>query len=109
MVGSKETTTPPAWWRRTPAVVAVVVLILGVELVIGWPSLAEALRQLRAPAWNWVAGAVIAEIASMSTYARMQQALLRGAGTAAFRTDERGDIAVTRDGTGSVRVLTTRR
>jgi len=80
MVGSKET-TPPAWWRRTPAVVAVVVLILGVELVIGWPSLAEALRQLRAPAWNWVAGAVIAEIASMSTYARMQQALLRGAGT----------------------------
>ncbi len=36
-------------------------------------------------------------------------ALLRGAGTAAFRTDERGDIAVTRDGAGPVRVLTTRR
>jgi hypothetical protein len=80
MVASTET-TPPAWWRRAPAVVTVVVLILGVELVIGWPALAGAVDQLRAPAWNWVAGAVIAEIASMSTYARMQQALLRGAGT----------------------------
>ncbi|MFI7539895.1 YbhN family protein [Actinoplanes sp. NPDC049599] len=80
MVASEET-TPPAWWRRAPAVVAVVVLILGVELVVGWSALDEAIRQLRTPAWNWVAGAVLAEIASMGTYARMQQALLRGAGT----------------------------
>ena len=80
MVVSEET-TPPVWWRRAPAVVAVVVLILGTELALGWPSLAEAIQQLRTPAWNWVAGAVIAEIASMGTYARMQQALLRGAGT----------------------------
>jgi competence protein ComEC len=36
-------------------------------------------------------------------------ALLRGDGTAAFRTDERGDIAVTRNGDGPLRVLTTRR
>jgi competence protein ComEC len=36
-------------------------------------------------------------------------ALLHGSGTAAFRTDERGDIAITRDRTGPVRVLTTRR
>ncbi|GAA3955503.1 lysylphosphatidylglycerol synthase transmembrane domain-containing protein [Actinoplanes auranticolor] len=76
-----QETAPPAWWRRPPAVVAVVVLILGTELVIGWPALAGALQQLRTPAWNWVAGAVIAEIASMGSYARMQQALLRGAGT----------------------------
>jgi uncharacterized membrane protein YbhN (UPF0104 family) len=80
MVVSEET-TPPVWWRRAPAVVAVVVLILGAELAVGWSSLAEAIHQLRTPAWNWVAGAVIAEIASMGTYARMQQALLRGAGT----------------------------
>src|SRR4051794_17135604 len=80
MAVSQET-APPAWWRRTPAVVAVIVAILGTELVIGWSSLAGAVHQLRTPAWNWVAGAVVAEIASMGTYARMQQALLRGAGT----------------------------
>jgi uncharacterized protein (TIRG00374 family) len=80
MVASGET-APPAWWRRAPAVVTVVVLILGTELVLGWSALTDAVRQLRTPAWNWVAGAVIAEIASMGTYARMQQALLRGAGT----------------------------
>ncbi len=76
-----EDTAPRRWWRRPPAVVAVVAGILGVELILGWSSLSEAVRQLRTPAWNWVAGAVIAEIASMGTYARMQQALLRGAGT----------------------------
>ena len=80
MVASEQT-APPAWWRRPPAVVAVIVGILGTELVIGWSSLAGAVHQLRTPAWNWVAGAVVAEIASMGTYARMQQALLRGAGT----------------------------
>jgi uncharacterized membrane protein YbhN (UPF0104 family) len=36
---------------------------------------------LRAPRWDWVLGAVAAEVASMGTYARMQRALLRGAGT----------------------------
>lgn len=76
-----EQTESPAWWRRPPAVAAIVVGILGVELALGWSSLTEAVQQLRTPAWNWVAGAVIAEIASMGTYARMQQALLRGAGT----------------------------
>ena len=80
MAASQETAAP-AWWRRAPAVVAVVLLILGIELVIGWSSLAEAVHQLRTPAWNWVAGAVVAEIASMGTYARMKRALLRGAGT----------------------------
>ncbi|AGZ38878.1 TIGR00374 family protein [Actinoplanes friuliensis] len=71
----------PAWWRRGPAVAAVIVLILGAELVLGWSALVQAVHQLRTPAWNWVAGALIAEIASMGTYARMQRALLRGAGT----------------------------
>jgi putative heme transporter len=80
MIVSEET-APPAWWRRPPAVVAIIVAILGVELALGWSSLAAAIDQLRTPAWNWVAGAVLAEIASMGTYARMQQALLRGAGT----------------------------
>ncbi|OJF14029.1 lysylphosphatidylglycerol synthase transmembrane domain-containing protein [Couchioplanes caeruleus] len=73
-------TTPP-WWRRGPVVAAVVVLILLTELIIGWRPLMEAIDQLRTPQWNWVAGALVAEVASMGSYARMQRALLRGAGT----------------------------
>jgi putative heme transporter len=75
------TAVPPAWWRRGPVVAAVVVLILGIELFFGWSALAGALAQLRAPRWDWVVGAFAAEIASMGTFARMQRALLRGAGT----------------------------
>jgi uncharacterized membrane protein YbhN (UPF0104 family) len=71
----------PAWWRRGPVVAAVVVVLLGMELVVGWSSLVAAVHQLRTPRWGWVAGALLAEVASMGTYARMQRALLRGAGT----------------------------
>jgi uncharacterized protein (TIRG00374 family) len=80
MVASDETASP-AWWRRGPAVAAVVVLILGIELIFGWSALVGALQQLRTPEWNWVALALVAEVASMGTFARMQRALLRGAGT----------------------------
>jgi uncharacterized membrane protein YbhN (UPF0104 family) len=72
---------PPKWWRRPPVVVAIIVAILAVELILGWSALGEALAQLRAPRWNWVTFALLAEIASMGMYARMQRALLRGAGT----------------------------
>jgi uncharacterized membrane protein YbhN (UPF0104 family) len=79
---ARATTEPPvAWWRRGPVVAAVVLLVLGGELVFGWSALAGALAQLRAPKWEWVAGALVAELASMGMYARMQRALLRGAGT----------------------------
>ncbi|WP_250002392.1 YbhN family protein [Actinoplanes sp. M2I2] len=85
MAVQQETARPPAgappWWRRGPAVAAIVVIVLGVELVLGWSALAGALTQLRAPRWNWVAAALAAELMSMGTYARMQRALLRGAGT----------------------------
>lgn len=69
------------WWRRGPVVAAVVALILFLELLIGWQALTDALQQLRTPHWNWVAGALVAEIASMGSYARMQRTLMRGAGT----------------------------
>ena len=69
------------WWRRGPVVAAVVVAVLAAELVVGWSSLVGALSALRTPHWGWVAAALAAEIASMGTYARMQRALLRGAGT----------------------------
>jgi uncharacterized membrane protein YbhN (UPF0104 family) len=71
----------PVWWRRGPVVATVVVVVLGTELLFGWSALIEAMAQLRTPRWNWVAGALFAEIASMGTFARMQGALLRGAGT----------------------------
>jgi uncharacterized membrane protein YbhN (UPF0104 family) len=70
----------PGRWRG-PVVAAVAVAVIAVELIIGWHSLVEALTQLRSPRWNWVAAAFAAELASMGTYARMQRALLRGAGT----------------------------
>jgi uncharacterized protein (TIRG00374 family) len=75
------TSRPVPWWRRAPVVAGIVVLIIGAELIIGWPALTEAVVQLRAPQWNWVAAALLAELISMSAYARMQRALLRGAGT----------------------------
>ncbi len=78
---ARATSGAPPWWRRGPAVAAIVVVVLGVELALGWSSLATALAQLRAPEWDWVALALAAELASMGTYARMQRALLRGAGT----------------------------
>nr|WP_296063549.1 YbhN family protein [uncultured Actinoplanes sp.] len=78
---ARPTTGSAPWWRRGPAVAVVVVLVLGAELIIGWSSLVGALAELRTPRWGWVACALTAEIASMSMYARMQRALLRGAGT----------------------------
>jgi len=78
---ARATSGAPPWWRRGPAVAAIVVVVLGIELALGWSALAKALTQLRAPQWNWVAAALVAELASMGTYARMQRALLRGAGT----------------------------
>ncbi len=72
---------PAPWWRRGPIVAGAVVLILGAELILGWSALTEALAQLRTPKWNWLAAALVAELISMGAYARMQRALLHGAGT----------------------------
>lgn len=73
----------PAAPPRTRAgrlVVAVVVAVLGAELVLGWRFLADALAHLRAPHLGWLAAALLAGIAAMQAYARMQRHLLRSAG-----------------------------
>jgi uncharacterized membrane protein YbhN (UPF0104 family) len=75
------TAGPPPWWRRGSVVAAIVVAILAVEFFFGWHALAGAFTQLRTPKWNWVVGALVAEVASMGTFARMQRTLLRSAGT----------------------------
>jgi putative heme transporter len=66
------------WVRRTT--VAAVLALFAAELVLGWPSLAAALSHLRAPEPAWLAAGVIAELAAMAAYARMQRRLLRSAG-----------------------------
>jgi uncharacterized protein (TIRG00374 family) len=86
MVLSDDTGRSPAdhataWWRRGPVVAGIIVIILAVELYFGWSAIVGAVAQLRAPRWNWLAGALLVEIISMGTFARMQRALLRGAGT----------------------------
>jgi putative heme transporter len=64
------------------------VLAVAVVAAVCWAAVAQrgavltALRALRAPAPGWVVAAVLAEVASMGLYARMQRRLLRGAGTA---------------------------
>jgi uncharacterized membrane protein YbhN (UPF0104 family) len=67
---------------RVAGVVAVLIL-LAVELALGWSSLAGAFRQLRAPHVGWLALAVLAEVAAMGAYARMQRHFLRSAGVRA--------------------------
>ncbi|GGL10471.1 lysylphosphatidylglycerol synthase transmembrane domain-containing protein [Mangrovihabitans endophyticus] len=66
------------WVRR--CAVAAVVALFAIELYVGWPSLADALSHLRAPDPRWLAGALVAELAAMGMYARMQRSLLLSAG-----------------------------
>ncbi|WP_433362675.1 lysylphosphatidylglycerol synthase transmembrane domain-containing protein [Actinoplanes sp. CA-142083] len=67
--------------------VGAVVIVLGAELVLGWSSLADALRQLRTPHVGWLALAVVAELVAMNAYGRMQSHLLRSAGVRAPLVD----------------------
>lgn len=55
-------------------------LLLVTEAVVGGRELVAAVGRLREPAWPWVAAAVMAELASMSAYARMQRRLLGAEG-----------------------------
>ncbi|TDC81153.1 flippase-like domain-containing protein [Micromonospora sp. KC606] len=56
------------------------IVLFAAELALGWPSLSAALGQLKAPHPGWLAAAVVAELAAMGAYARMQHTLLRSAG-----------------------------
>ncbi|GAA0581476.1 YbhN family protein [Paractinoplanes ferrugineus] len=66
-------------WSRRVGLVALGGLF-GTELALGWHSLAGAVGHLRAPHPGWLTIAVLAEIASMGAYARMQRRLLLSAG-----------------------------
>lgn len=62
------------------AVVVIVAVVLGVELALGWRSLADAVAHLRTPHLGWLAVALLTETGAMQAYARMQRHLLRSAG-----------------------------
>ncbi len=53
-----------------------IVLLLAAELWWGWPSLADALSSLRSPEPWHLAPALLAELAAMGCYGRMQRRLL---------------------------------
>jgi len=63
--------------------IGAVLILLAVELVLGWESLAGALRQLRTPHVGWLALATFVELGAMNSYGRMQRHLLRSAGVRA--------------------------
>lgn len=59
---------------------ALLVVVLTVEIVLVWPELSDSVRGLGNLHWGWVAAAVFASMAEMSTFARVQRALLSAAG-----------------------------
>jgi putative heme transporter len=77
---------PRRRWVRLAGVAAVVALVT-TELIVGWSPLTSALHQLRTPHVGWLALAVLAELAAMSAYARMQRRLLRSADVRASYRD----------------------
>jgi uncharacterized membrane protein YbhN (UPF0104 family) len=66
------------WLHRVA--LSAVLLLFTVELIMGWPSLTTALVQLRVPRPGWFIAAVVAEMAAMAAYARMQRRLLLSTG-----------------------------
>jgi uncharacterized membrane protein YbhN (UPF0104 family) len=78
--------TPRRRWVR-PAGAGAVLVLVAIEITVGWSSLATALHQVRTPRLGWLALVVIAELAAMSAYARMQRHLLHSAGVRSSHRD----------------------
>lgn len=56
------------------------VVVLTVEVVLVWPELSSSVRGLDHLHWAWIVAAICASMAEMSTFARVQRALLSAAG-----------------------------
>jgi uncharacterized membrane protein YbhN (UPF0104 family) len=69
------------WFALRAGLALAVTAALVVAAVVERDAVLTALRALRAPQPGWLVAAVLAEVASMGFYARMQRRLLGGAGT----------------------------
>ncbi|AOW93396.1 hypothetical protein BFN03_14095 [Rhodococcus sp. WMMA185] len=78
--------------RRVEWVIGgVLVVVLTVELILIWPDLSDSVRNLGDLQWGWVAAAIVAAMASMSSFASVQRCLL---GVAGVRVQQRQSLAV---------------
>ncbi len=76
-----EDTRPTPRRRRVEWVIGgLLVVVLAVEIVLIWPDLSESVQNLGDLKWGWVAAAVVASLASVSSFARVQRCLLGVAG-----------------------------
>lgn len=66
-------------WVR-PAILGVIAVVLTVEIVLVWDQLANAWGSLFGADRRWLCGAVVAALASMHSFARIQRTLLHSAG-----------------------------
>jgi uncharacterized membrane protein YbhN (UPF0104 family) len=70
----------PTRRQLTRALTVAVLILLAVEIILAWPSLTDALAQLRTPHPGWLAGGIAAGLAVLAAYGRMQRRLLLSAG-----------------------------
>ena len=88
-----EDARPTPRRRRVEWVIGgLLVVVLTVEIVLIWPDLSESVQNLGDLHWGWVAAAVVASLASMSSFARVQRCLL---GVADVHIKQRQSLAVT--------------
>jgi len=64
------------WYWVRWAIAAVIVAVLIVEAYLLWPSLADVKTELLHLHWGWLLGAILAQLATLSAYGRVQKLLL---------------------------------
>lgn len=74
--GKTSAQTRSRWYWVRWAIAAVIVAVLIVEAYLLWPSLADVKTELLHLHWGWLLGAVLAQLATLSAYGRVQKLLL---------------------------------
>ncbi|NLG56751.1 MAG: TIGR00374 family protein, partial [Rhodococcus sp.] len=54
----------------------VLVVVLAVEAILIWPELSSSVQELGSLSWPWVGAAILASLASMWSFAKVQKTLL---------------------------------
>ena len=87
-----EPPAPRRRWRRARIVLGVLrVVVLTVAVVLIWPELSDRVRTLGHRSWPWMVAAVLASLASMWSFARVQRTLL---GVGGVHIRQRDSLAV---------------